>query len=112
MRAGLTRRNLLQSAVAAGGLLGTGFVTPFTPAARAMQPGGASRTDPADSISREFARWVTGLRYDDLPPEVVDRARKEVVLTLKESLALLLAVFVSACDQSPTAPSPITPTEQ
>jgi len=27
------------------------------------------------SISRQFARWVVGLRYEDLPPEVVDRAK-------------------------------------
>ena len=27
------------------------------------------------SLSRQLARWVVGLRYDDLPPEVVDRAK-------------------------------------
>ena len=27
------------------------------------------------SLSRQFAQWVVGLRYDDLPPEVVDRAK-------------------------------------
>jgi 2-methylcitrate dehydratase PrpD len=27
------------------------------------------------SISRQLAQWVVGLRYDDLPPEVVDRAK-------------------------------------
>src|SRR6266568_2676341 len=29
----------------------------------------------AASLSRQFARWVAGLRFEDLPPEVVDRAR-------------------------------------
>ncbi len=27
------------------------------------------------SLSRQFAHWVAGLRYEDLPPEVVDRAK-------------------------------------
>ena len=27
------------------------------------------------SLSRQLARWVTGLAYDDLPPAVVDRAK-------------------------------------
>src|SRR5713101_8939779 len=27
------------------------------------------------SLSRQLAQWVVGLRYDDLPPEVVDRAK-------------------------------------
>jgi 2-methylcitrate dehydratase PrpD len=27
------------------------------------------------SLSRQLARWVAGLRYDDLPPAVVDRAK-------------------------------------
>jgi 2-methylcitrate dehydratase PrpD len=27
------------------------------------------------SLSRQLAQWVAGLRYEDLPPEVVDRAR-------------------------------------
>ena len=85
MRAGLTRRSLLQSAFAAG-VIGTGAATPFTPTARAAQPGGASRTDPAASISRQFARWVAGLRYEDLPPEVVDRARGLTLQALASAL--------------------------
>ena len=27
------------------------------------------------SLSRQLAKWVAGLRYEDLPPEVVDRAK-------------------------------------
>jgi len=27
------------------------------------------------SLSRQLARWIAGLRYDDLPPAVVDRAK-------------------------------------
>jgi 2-methylcitrate dehydratase PrpD len=38
------------------------------------------------SLSRQLAQWVVGLRYEDLPPEVVDRA-KDVTL---HSLASVL----------------------
>ena len=96
MRAGLTRRSLLQSAFAAG-VIGAGAATPFTPAARAMQPGGASRTDPAVSLSREFARWIVGLRYEDLPPEVVDRAKG---LTLQALASALLGSQLPAGRQA------------
>src|SRR6185295_8880283 len=27
------------------------------------------------SLSRELAKWVVGLRYEDLPPAVIDRAK-------------------------------------
>ena len=96
MRTGLTRRSLLQSAFAAG-VIGAGAATPFTPAARAMQPGGASRTDPAVSLSREFARWIVGLRYEDLPPEVVDRAKG---LTLQALASALLGSQLPAGRQA------------
>jgi hypothetical protein len=33
------------------------------------------------SLSREFASFVAGLRYEDLPPEVVDRAKELQALT-------------------------------
>jgi len=29
----------------------------------------------ADSISRQFARWAASLRFEDLPPEVVDKTK-------------------------------------
>jgi 2-methylcitrate dehydratase PrpD len=87
----------MQSAFAAGGFLGTGAVTPFTPAARETQPGDASRTDSAVSISRHFARWVAGLRYEDLPPEVVDRAQG---LTLQALASALLGSQLPAGRQA------------
>ena len=31
------------------------------------------------SLSRQLAQWVVGLRYEDLPPEVVDRAKDIVI---------------------------------
>ena len=87
----------MQSAFAAGGFLGTGAVTPFTPAARETQPGDASRTDSAVSISRQLARWVAGLRYEDLPPEVVDRAKG---LTLQALASALLGSQLPAGRQA------------
>jgi 2-methylcitrate dehydratase PrpD len=39
------------------------------------------------SLSRQLAQWVSGLRYDDLPPEVVDRAKG---LTLHSLASVLL----------------------
>ncbi|MGZ5231607.1 MAG: MmgE/PrpD family protein, partial [Burkholderiales bacterium] len=27
------------------------------------------------SLSRQLAQWIVGLRYEDLPPEVIDRAK-------------------------------------
>ena len=39
------------------------------------------------SLSRQLARWVVGLRYDDLPPAVIDRA-KGVTLQCLSSILL------------------------
>ena len=39
------------------------------------------------SLSRQLAQWVVGLRYDDLPPEVVDRAKG---VTLHSLVSVLL----------------------
>ena len=39
------------------------------------------------SLSRQLARWVVGLRYDDLPPEVVDRAKGVTLQALSSALA-------------------------
>jgi hypothetical protein len=39
------------------------------------------------SLSRQLAQWIVGLRYEDLPPEVVDRAKG---LTLHSLASVLL----------------------
>ena len=39
------------------------------------------------SLSRQLARWITGLAYDDLPPAVIDRA-KGVTLQCLSSILL------------------------
>src|SRR3954452_16780083 len=41
---------------------------------------------PAMSLSREFAAFVAGLTYDDLPPEVVDRAKGVTLQALSSAL--------------------------
>src|SRR3970282_1535 len=38
------------------------------------------------SLSRQFAQWVVGLRYEDLPPAVVDRAKGVTLPTLASVL--------------------------
>jgi len=46
-----------------------------------------SRKSSAPSLSRQFGRWVAGLRYEDLPPAVIDRAKG---LTLQALSSVLL----------------------
>src|SRR5437764_13237064 len=38
------------------------------------------------SLSREFAAFVANLKYDDLPPEVVDRAKGVTLQALSSAL--------------------------
>src|SRR5712691_2485257 len=38
------------------------------------------------SLGRQFAAWVAGLRYEDLPPEVVDRAKGVTLQALSSAL--------------------------
>ena len=49
------------------------------------------------SLSRQLARWVAGLRYEDLPAEVVDRAKG---LTLHGLASLLLGSQTPAGKQA------------
>ena len=49
------------------------------------------------SLSRQFAQWVTGLRYEDLPPEVVDRAKG---VTLQAIASVLLGSQTPAGKQA------------
>jgi 2-methylcitrate dehydratase PrpD len=46
----------------------------------------ASRKSSGPSLSRQFARWVAGLRYEDLPPAVIDRAKGVTLQTLSSVL--------------------------
>jgi 2-methylcitrate dehydratase PrpD len=49
------------------------------------------------SLSRQLAQWVVGLRYDDLPPAVVDRAKG---LTLHSLASVLLGSQTPAGQQA------------
>ena len=85
----LTRRSLLQTAVG-GVAVGMAGASPVVAFARELrrhegvllseakegnaQDSAASFQQQA-SLSRELARWVAGLRYEDLPAAVVDRAK-------------------------------------
>jgi 2-methylcitrate dehydratase PrpD len=49
------------------------------------------------SLSRQLAQWVAGLRYDDLPAEVVDRAKG---LTLQGLGSVLLGSQLASGQQA------------
>ncbi|MDQ3829262.1 MAG: MmgE/PrpD family protein [Candidatus Tectomicrobia bacterium] len=49
------------------------------------------------SLSRQLAQWVVGLRYEDLPPEVVDRAKG---VTLHSLASVLLGSQTPAGQQA------------
>ena len=38
------------------------------------------------SLSRQLARWITGLKYEHLPPAVVDRAKGVTLQSLSSVL--------------------------
>ena len=94
LRCGLNRRSFLRdSAIAAGGML-SAAAYPASPATPQMQqaPADAQQTNKTQlaaspSLSRQFARWVSALRYEDLPADVVDRAKG---VTLQAIASLLL----------------------
>ncbi|HVZ22235.1 MAG TPA: MmgE/PrpD family protein [Vicinamibacterales bacterium] len=87
------RRFLRTSASAAAGLL----AAPVSALAGVPQ----QRTRPAPSsspsLSRQFARWVAGLRYDDLPAGVVDRVKG---LTLQNISSALLGSRTASGQQA------------
>jgi len=82
-RWGQDRRGFLRdSGLAAAGLAGWAAASPISSFAQesergatAMLPDNSKRAPTSASLSRQFARWVAGLRYEDLPAEVIDRAK-------------------------------------
>src|SRR5215472_12469261 len=78
------RRFLHGSALLAGGVAGLGTALPEASSAQGrIAPKGASGSP---SLSRRFARWVAGLRYEDLPPAVIDRAKGVTLHALASAL--------------------------
>jgi 2-methylcitrate dehydratase PrpD len=82
------RRFLWDSWFTAGGIAATAAVSPVISFAQEPQqkPQEIRRTVPAPSLSRQFARWVVGLRYENLPPAVIDRAKGLTVQALASVL--------------------------
>jgi len=89
---GLGRRTFLKTAAAAAGTapLAPALFTAHPAAAAAAcvtESGAANGKDAAMSLSRQFAAFVAGLRYENLPPEVVDRAKGVALQSLASALA-------------------------
>jgi 2-methylcitrate dehydratase PrpD len=51
-----------------------------------MLPDNSKRKATSASLSRQFARWVAGLRYEDLPAEVIDRAKGVTLHAISSAL--------------------------
>ena len=89
------RRFLADSTSAAFGLATMRATTVTGLAQEPAAPG--PRPSGAPSLSRQFARWVAGLRYEDLPEAVVDRAKG---LTLQNLASALLGSQMPAGRQA------------
>ena len=48
-------------------------------------------------LSRDLARWISNLKYEDLPPEVVDRVRSEAVLQRAADAGDIASQVVTFC---------------
>jgi hypothetical protein len=77
------RRFLHRSAVLTGAFAGLGTALPKLSLA---QRGGRKGASGPPSMSRQFARWVAALRYEDLPPAVIDRAKGVTLHALASAL--------------------------
>jgi 2-methylcitrate dehydratase PrpD len=92
------RRSFLRdSAFAAGAIAGIADRPPAIAFALGAQEADRRRTASSKSLSRQFARWVVGLRYEDLPAAVVDRAKG---LTLQNLASALLGSQLPAGQQA------------
>ena len=88
------RRSFLRdSGLAAAGLLGWAAAPPVAAfssrtqrGATEMLPDNSKRAAASASLSRQFARWVAGLRYEDLPAEVIDRAKGVTLHAISSAL--------------------------
>jgi 2-methylcitrate dehydratase PrpD len=90
------RRFLRDSALATMGLVGVIGQRPGG-ASAAAQEGAARPAAGSRSLSRQFAEWVVKLRYEDLPADVVDRAKG---LTLQNLSSALLGSQLPAGQQA------------
>jgi 2-methylcitrate dehydratase PrpD len=81
----LDRRSFIRDS----GLAAAAIVAPLPPAslASAAQQNDGPRPSQGVPLSRQLGRWVAALRYEDLPPAVIDRAKG---LTLQGLSSVLL----------------------
>jgi 2-methylcitrate dehydratase PrpD len=70
----MTRRELLQSAVAAGSVVGTATRLPVTAIAHQIQQVGQDRTASA-SVALTLARFLNRTKFADLPPLAIEHAK-------------------------------------
>ena len=91
------RRFLQESMFATMALAGGMGVQPSAFAASPQQARAAARNGSSRSLSRQFAEWVVRLRYEDLPADVVDRAKG---LTLQNVASALVGSQMPAGKQA------------
>ena len=91
------RRFLRDSALAAAGVAGAMAHPSAAALVRLAQEPGTRRAGSPRSLSRQFAQWVVGLRFEDLPAAVVDRAKG---LTLQNLASALLGSQMPAGQQA------------
>ncbi len=89
------RRRFLGSSLAVWGVAGLGRLPFNARAAAATQM--TLLTSSGKSLSRQFAQWVVGLRYEDLPAAVVDRVKG---LTLQNVASALVGSQLPAGQQA------------
>jgi len=83
----LTRRDLMTAVAAAGALTtraGGAWAQPTT--AQSTATAGVPEPSSGVSLARQFGRWAAGLRYEDLPAAVVDRAKGVTLHALASAL--------------------------
>ena len=70
----MTRRELLQTAVAAGSVVGRATRLPVTAIAHQIQQVGQDRTTSA-SVALTLARFLNRTKFGDLPPLAIEHAK-------------------------------------
>lgn len=96
IKARLDRRSFLRkSGMAVAGVASVGGLGPFSSLAQGGHTiprefprgdGETPITSATPSLSRQLAHWVSGLRYEDLPPAVIDRAKGVTLQALASAL--------------------------
>jgi 2-methylcitrate dehydratase PrpD len=76
----MTRRELLQRAVAAGSVVGTAARLPVTAIAHQIQQVGQDRTASA-SVALTLARFLNRTKFGDLPPLAIEHAKMIIAST-------------------------------